>query len=285
MKRGESHLWCVPSGKLLFCRLEKLTISNRKYIDSNGCELPLRKLTGVQPKNTHHPWLVGGFNPFEKYARQIGFISPNRGKNKWHQHRPQTVQVNELNQIALTTSFLFVSFSVQFRRHNQRSRFCIANSQFIFQLVLLCWNCKVVVGGLHCCLCCPFEAVLVAATAASLLLLPFRSLHITLFEHGIAQNHVSFTNARLCFAQAPWYTSGIDMQINTKTNHTQKAKSAPNPHQSQTPRPTQPSAPNTAKSHAQPSPARPAQPNPRPTQHSAPTSVSSLFFSKIEPHR
>ena len=34
---------------------------------------------------------------------------------------------------------------------------------------------------------------------------------------------------------------------------------------------------------AQPSPVRPAQPNPRPTQHSAPTSVSSLFFSKIEP--
>ena len=79
------------------------------------------------------------------------------------------------------------------------------------------------------------------------------------------------------------------------------------------PRPTQPSgqiprpsAPSTAKSapnteqrahqsqtHAQPSPAakshagpvRPAQPNPRPTQHSAPTSVSSLLVSKIEPHR
>ncbi len=28
-------------------------------------------------------WLVGGFNPFEKYARQIGFIFPKfRGENK-----------------------------------------------------------------------------------------------------------------------------------------------------------------------------------------------------------
>ena len=80
---------------------------------------------------------------------------------------------------------------------------------------------------------------------------------------------------------------------------------------SPTPRPTQRSAPSTAKPyasapstakphaqhhaqpsqraqhaqhHAQPSPARPAGPNPRPTKPSAPTSVSSLFFSKIEPH-
>ena len=93
-------------------------------------------------------------------------------------------------------------------------------------------------------------------------------------------------------------------------DHTQTAKSAPNPaqraHQSQTPPPTQPSAPSTAKSRTQPSPARPAhpnptpnpaqraqhghiprptRPNPRPTQHSAPTSVSSLCFPKIEPHR
>ena len=31
----------------------------------------------------HHPFLVGGFNPFEKYARQNGFIFPNfRGENK-----------------------------------------------------------------------------------------------------------------------------------------------------------------------------------------------------------
>ena len=31
----------------------------------------------------HSRKLVGGFNPFEKYARQIGFIFPNfRGKNK-----------------------------------------------------------------------------------------------------------------------------------------------------------------------------------------------------------
>ena len=84
-------------------------------------------------------------------------------------------------------------------------------------------------------------------------------------------------------------------------DHTQKAKSAPNPaqraHQSQTPpnpaqrppepnpTPSPPNAPSTAKSHAQPTRARQAEPNPRPTQHSAPTSVSNLFFSKIEPHR
>ena len=118
----------------------------------------------------------------------------------------------------------------------------------------------------------------------------FRSFHITLFEHGIAQNHVSFTNARLCFAQAPWYTFEIHVKINTKTSwrheedmynvdHTQKAN---NPlqraHQSQTPRPTQPSAPSTAKSHAQPSPARLAEPHSqirRPTQPSTPSRAKS----------
>ena len=120
---------------------------------------------------------------------------------------------------------------------------------------------------------------------------PFASISFaSLLEHGIAQNHVSFTNARLCFAQAPWYTSEIHMNINTKTpwrheedidnvDHTQKAKSAPNPaqpHQSQTPRPTaqhaqhgqiprptQPSAPYTeSQICAQPSP----DPTPNPAQ-------------------
>ena len=36
---------------------------------------------------------------------------------------------------------------------------------------------------------------------------------------------------------------------------------------------------------AQPSPVLPAQPNRPPTEHSAPTSLSSPFFSKREPHR
>ena len=100
-------------------------------------------------------------------------------------------------------------------------------------------------------------------------------------------------------------------------DHTQKAKSAPNPaqraHQSNSPaRPARPNptpnpAQRRAKPHAQPSPtrparpnptpnpaerakqsqiraqpgpARPARPNPRPTQHSTPTSVSSFFFQR-----
>ena len=93
------------------------------------------------------------------------FESPNQ--TQWYQHRDQTVQVNQLNLITLTTTLLF--------------------------------------GSIH------------AATAISLLLLPFCSLHITPFEHRIAQNHVSCTNTRLCFPQAPWYTSEIHMKINTKT--------------------------------------------------------------------
>ena len=131
---------------------------------------------------------------------------------------------------------------------------------------------------------------------------PFASISFaSLLEHGIAQNHVSFTNARLCFAQAPWYTSEIHMNINTKTpwrheedmydvDHTQKAKSAPNPaqpaHQSQTPRPTAQHAqhgqiprptpqraihrkpnlrPPQPRPHAQPQPSAPSTANPRPT--------------------
>ena len=37
----------------------------------------------ISPKNEGHVCLVGGFDPFEKYARQIGFIFPKfRGENK-----------------------------------------------------------------------------------------------------------------------------------------------------------------------------------------------------------
>ena len=38
--------------------------------------------TTIRKKNIQNPTLVGGFNPSEKYARQIGFIFPNfRGEN------------------------------------------------------------------------------------------------------------------------------------------------------------------------------------------------------------
>ena len=46
---------------------------------------PQKKRGGKIPTNI----LVGGFNPFEKYARQNGFIFPNfRGENKniWTHH-------------------------------------------------------------------------------------------------------------------------------------------------------------------------------------------------------
>ena len=130
---------------------------------------------------------------------------------------------------------------------------------------------------------------------------PFASISFaSLLEHGNAQNHLSFTNARLCFAQAPWYTSEIHMNINTKTpwrheedmydvDHTQEAKSAPNPaqpaHQSQTPQP--PSTPSTAKSHAQPIPARhtqKAKSAPNPAQTPRPTQPSALSTAKSPPN-
>ena len=82
------------------------------------------------------------------------------------------------------------------------------------------------------------------------------------------------------FCSSPMIPFEIHMKINTKTSwrheedmynvdHTQKAKSAPSPaqrtYQSQTPpNPAQQSTPSMAKSHAQPSPARPPEPNPTP---------------------
>ena len=45
--------------------------------------------------NMEETYLVGGFNPFEKYARQIGFIFPNfRSENKYKYlscHQPNHV--------------------------------------------------------------------------------------------------------------------------------------------------------------------------------------------------
>ena len=156
----------------------------------------------------HHP-VLGEGGPFPlwswggclKHTVQsnpaASTIHPLRPSKKWYQHRPQTVQVNQLNQNTLTTTLLVGSF-------------CDAQSKI---------NTK------------------------------------TSWRHEEDVYNV---------------------------DHTHKARSAPNPaqraHQSQTPRPTQLSAPSTAKSHSQPSPARLGEPNPRPTQHGAPTSVSSLFF-------
>ena len=126
------------------------------------------------------------------------------------------------------------------------------------------------------------------------------------------------------FCSSPMIPFEIHIEINTKTSwrheediynvdHTQRAKSAPNPaqraHQSQT-HPTQPSAPSTAKSHAQaptrakpkptpnpaertkqsqiraqhstarparpnPTPKRPPEPNPTPNQPNAPSTAKS----------
>ena len=37
----------------------------------------------LRPYFLEYAYLVGGFNPFEKYARQIGFIFPNfRGEHE-----------------------------------------------------------------------------------------------------------------------------------------------------------------------------------------------------------
>ena len=102
--------------------------------------------------------------------------------------------------------------------------------------------------------------------------------HITLFELGIAQTTFpSVTDARLCFAQAPWYTSEIHMQISTKISwrHEEDVYNVSHTHQSQTPCLTQPGAPTT------PNPAQraKAQPNPRPnTAQRAHQRVHSHFF-------
>ena len=72
-------------------------------------------------------------------------------------------------------------------------------------------------------------------------------------------------------------------QLNRNTLTTTLPNPAQRAHQSQIPRPTQPSTPSTANPTPQHSSAHPAEPNPRPTWPSAPTSVSSHFFSKIEP--
>ena len=46
----------------------------------NACP-PLKK-SRTKNEESKNPSLVGGFNPFEKYAHQIGNLSPNRGENK-----------------------------------------------------------------------------------------------------------------------------------------------------------------------------------------------------------
>ena len=137
------------------------------------------------------------------------FFQSLKLQKEWYQHRPQTAQVNKLNQTTLTTTLFFWFF----------------------------------------------------------------------LRRSIHEKH-----SRLCFAQASWYTSGIPMRINTNTSwkyeddmynldHTQEAKSAA------TARPPEP--------NPTPNPAQRAQHGqiPRPTQHSAPTNVSILIFSRIEPHR
>ena len=45
-------------------------------------DLKLEKNVGDEcPFQLHHPKLVGGFNPFEKYARQTGNLPLDRGEN------------------------------------------------------------------------------------------------------------------------------------------------------------------------------------------------------------
>ena len=53
----------------------------------------------------------------------------NLKKEKWYQHRPQTVQVNQLNQRTLTTSLLFGSF---FATLNPWKAFWKANARLCF---------------------------------------------------------------------------------------------------------------------------------------------------------
>ena len=109
------------------------------------------------------------------------------------------------------------------------------------------------------------------------------------------------------FCSSPMIPFEIHIEINTKTSwrheediynvgHTQRAKSTPNPAQrASRAKPTQPSAPSTAKSHAQaPTRAKPkptpnphkAEPNPRPTQHSAPSTAKShaQALTRAKPH-
>ena len=48
----------------------------------------------VKRKKTPTKLLVGGFNPFETYARQNGFIFPNfRGENKTYLKPPTSKQI------------------------------------------------------------------------------------------------------------------------------------------------------------------------------------------------
>ena len=60
--------------------------------------------------------------------------TPTFGKGKWYQHRPQTVQVNQLNQIALSTTLFLGFFSTVY--------FCTSRVNFCFLKVYLC-NLKV----------------------------------------------------------------------------------------------------------------------------------------------
>ena len=127
----------------------------------------------------------------------------------------------------------------------------------------------------------------------------------------IAQNHVSFTNARLCFAQAPWFTFEIHMKTIKDIMKTWRRHVLCRPYtESQIraqPSPARPPEPNPAPNPAQcakhgqiPRPTQPsvAEPNPCPTRPSAPSTAKSApntaqrahqrvqsLFSKIEPHR
>ena len=40
------------------------------------------KSTAIQKTLNKHPYLVGGFNPFEKYESQLGWLFPIYFKNK-----------------------------------------------------------------------------------------------------------------------------------------------------------------------------------------------------------
>ncbi len=53
---------------------------------------PKDQVAGPLPNGYENGLLVGGFNPFEKYARQNGFIFPNfRGEHKKYLKPPSSL--------------------------------------------------------------------------------------------------------------------------------------------------------------------------------------------------
>ena len=68
-----------------------------------GGTLTARMLRGWFLRRYHQNYLNATKNTFEYHGKCINDI-------KWHQHRPQTVQVNQVNQITLPTTLPFGSF-------------------------------------------------------------------------------------------------------------------------------------------------------------------------------